>query len=258
MIKCTEYSSCPCIACPATPIDFIQSYVPPIIPTSLSTNSDSCDLPLEFTCTNKQTFNLNQQPPIKYSKSTFPKSSKVCCLNPNFGLDFATDFTPVVNTKKECPNVVYKSLDSRLISPPHEIGLRVPLNLDKPVYTGETQLKNIYNKDLAGYGQSSKWKSYKDIHSGQIRYYFAKDLTPVLYDPLFVIQSNVTSQLFEDPMSSHKFQTIRNPIFVNNRNISEYQFDRDQMAFRENLIHSQMAVMNQQDFNHVWGQENLS
>ena len=59
-------------------------------------------------------------------------------------------------------------------------------------------------------------------------------------------------------MSSRKFQTIRDPVLENNRNVSEYQFDRDQMEFRESIMHSQMAVMNQQDFNHVWGQENLN
>ena len=207
--------------------------------------------------------------PSRDRRLTFPKSSKVCCLNPNFGMDKATDFTPHSYPQKKgkynknkrphqppCSNPQWSSLDSRLISTTHTPNFLDPQTLDSAPYTGEVPLSQIYDKNLTNYGK--KYKSYKDIHAGQIRYYLDKDLTPVLFDPLFVVPSNVTSQLFVDPMSSRKFQTIRDPVLENNRNVSEYQFDRDQIEFRESIMHSQMAVMNQQDFNHVWGQENLN
>jgi hypothetical protein len=261
-----QQSSCPCRHFPAGGKSFVQGYSTPITATSISTNG--CDLPSQFKSTDIQTFNFNQQPPVKESKLTFPKSSKVCCLNQNFGMDKVTDFTPhsydqrgKYNKNKRphqppCSNPQWSSLDSRLISTTHTPNFSNAQKLDSAPYTGEVPLSKIYDKNLTNYGK--KYKSYKDIHAGQIRYYFDKDLTPVLYDPLFVIPSNVTSQLFVDPMSSRKFQTVRDPILENNRNVSEYQFDRDQMEFRESIMHSQMAVMNQQDFNHVWGQENLN
>jgi len=253
MISQKQQSSCPCRICPDGGIDFNQSYTHPITTTSIST-TPGCELPPQFICTDRQSFKLNQQPPIKGSKLTFPYSSKINCINPNFGLDFATDFIKETNNKdKDCCKTLYKSLDSRLISTPHTPGFRTGLKFSKPVYTGEVPLGKIYDKNLTDYGQG--YKSYDDIHAGQLRYYIQKDLTPVLFDPLFVMPSNVTSQLFEDPMSSRKFQTIRKPILTNNRNVSDYQFIRDQIKFRESIMHSQMAVPNQKDFNHVWGQD---
>jgi hypothetical protein len=262
-----QQSSCPCRRFPKGGKSFVQGYSTPITATSISTNGS--DLPPQFEGADIQTFNFNQQPPVRGSRLTLPKSSKVCCQNPNFGMDKATDFNRKnsipqrgkYNKNKRphqppCSNPQWSSLDSRLISTTHTPNFRNSQTLDSVPYIGEVPLSKIYDKNLTNYGK--KYKSYKDIHAGQIRYYFDKDLTPVLFDPLFVIPSNVTSQLFVDPMSSRKFQTVRDPVLENNRNVSEYQFDRDQMEFRESIMHSQMAVMNQQDFNHVWGQENLN
>ena len=69
------------------------------------------------------------------------------------------------------------------------------------------------------------------------------------------IRSEKISIIFQDPMTSSKFQTIRDPVYRDKKNVSDYQFDRDAIGFRENLMHSQMAIMNQHDYNHIWGQQ---
>ena len=185
MITQRQQSSCPCRNFSKGGKSFVQGYSPPITATSISTNG--CDLPSQFNGTDTQTFNFNQQPPIKRSRLTFPKSSKVCCLNPNFGMDKATDFTPHSYPQKKgkynknkrphqppCSNPQWSSLDSRLISTTHTPNFLDPQTLDSAPYTGEVPLSQIYDKNLTNYGK--KYKSYKDIHAGQIRYYLDKDL----------------------------------------------------------------------------------
>ena len=122
----------------------------------------------------------------------------------------------------------------------------IPLLLDKPVYSGDVQLKDVYNDDLYKYGQD--YKNYEDIHAGQIQYYVDEDLAPVLFQPNFTIKSNVNGQIRKDPMGAIKFQSTRNPLLINGSNISEYQSIRDEMEHRENLMHSQMAVPNQSNY----------
>lgn len=122
----------------------------------------------------------------------------------------------------------------------------MPLLLDKPVYSGDVRLKDVYNDDLYKYGQD--YQNYEDIHSGQIQYYVDKDLAPVLFQPNFTVKSNTKGQIFKDPMGSVKFQSTRKPLLINGSNISEYQTIRDEIEYRENLMHSQMAVQNQSNY----------
>ena len=174
---------------------------------------------------------------------------------PCFGLDLATDFEPfhyshnrkyrgpvgIRPHKPPCSEPQWDSMDPRLMSPPHSpLDFNDKQTLDAPPYTGEVPLNNIYDNRLTNYGKN--YKNYTDINGGQIRYYVDKDLTPVLFDPLFVMDSNVQSEIFQDPMTSSKFQTIRDPVYRDNKNVSDYQFDRDAISFRENLMHSQMAI----------------
>ena len=245
-------SSCLCETCPHKPplYTFNQAYPSQVIPSNLTTNG--CELPPEFTCTNLRKLSQNEQPIL-------PPPHKITLLNPTMGIKRAEDFyicdrkcqkQKVHDIPPPLSNKVYGTYDPRTYNSPRATWLL----LDQPVYTGEVPLNDIYNKDLAGYGQN--YTSYADINTGQYQYYLDKSLSPVLFNPLFTIKSEVDSGLFVDPMGSRKFVTQRIPLLVNNRYISDYQFDRDQMEFRENLIHSQMAVPNQQDYNHAWSQVN--
>jgi len=243
-------SSCSCEVCPhqLPHYNFNKAYPSQVIPSNLTTNG--CELPLEFTCTNLRSLSQNEQPPL-------PPSHQKVILNPIMGIKRAEDFyrcdkscqtQRLHDTPPPLHNKVYGTHDPRTYN---AISAQWLL-LDEPVYTGEVKLRDVYNKDLAQYGQY--YTSYGDVNAGQFQYYLDKDLAPVLFNPLFTIKSEVQSGLFVDPMGSRKFVTQRQPLLVNNRYISDYQFDRDQIEFRENLIHSQMAVHNQQDYNHAWSQ----
>lgn len=269
MLNIKQLNSCPCQNCDKGGNNFVKRYS-----QSTKTSCNNGAFNANYPCTEIRTFDINQQPPVK-------SQSVVNCINdtptdksqisqPCFGLDLATDFIPVFDTginstfaplnpnvrphRPPCSNPQWVSLDSRLMSPVHSpLDFNDKQTLDAPPYTGETPLNKIYDDKLTNYGQN--YKNYTDINGGQIRYYVDKDLTPVLFDPLFVIKSNVQSEIFQDPMTNTKFQTIRDPVYRDNRDVSDYQVDRDEIGFRENLMHSQMAVMNQRDYNHVWGQQ---
>jgi hypothetical protein len=265
-----QLNSCPCRHCKKGGNNFVKKFSPNTIPESCNSNA----FPKE-PCTEIRTFDLNQQPPV-FSSNTVKCLNDTChvkksngkysIIQPSFGLGLATDFNGRnIDTHHKynpnlrphnppCSNPQWISKDPRLMSPVHSpLDFNDRQTLDAPPYTGEVPLNDIYNNNLTNYGKN--YKSYKDINGGQIRYYIDTDLTPVLFDPLFVMKSNVESEIFLDPMTSAKFQTVRDPVFRDNKNVSDYQFDRDAIAFRENLMHSQMAIMNQHDYNHVWGQQ---
>jgi len=264
-----QLNSCPCRNCKSGGNNFVKPQN--TIPESCNLNAFDPNMP----CSEIRTTNLNQQPPVinkstvkcLNDKSHFEKNKNGTFLltQPCFGLDLATDFVAKTNTehtkyhknirphKPPCSDPQWLSLDPRLMSPPHSpLDFNDRQTLDAPPYTGEVPLDDVYDDRLTNYGKN--YKSYRDINGGQIRYYIDKYLSPVLFDPLFVMKSNVESEIFLDPMTTGKFQTIRKPVFRDNKDVSDYQFDRDAISFRENLMHSQMAIPNQHDYNHVWGQ----
>ena len=124
------------------------------------------------------------------------------------------------------------------------------IGLDRAPYTTNVTSKNMYDSNLNNFGQ--KYKSYSDIKGGQIQYYTDKHLQDTFFEPLFVSKSRVTNSTFIDPMGGSKAQYDKDVSLTDNKHISEYSFDRDQIAFRENLMASQMSKMNESDWSKMW------
>ena len=286
-------SSCICSNCPNIN-EINQKLSPNLIQTNLIT--PTCTLSELFNCINVQTYLNKTEPETKIQdipnqltnlsipigsklKGTFkkcvpelnkqPKKTNIRILNSEMGMKRATDFQTITcdnypqaqsiehnlnnNSTTGCSKPLYFSYDPRLKNELRPF----PLLLDKPVYTGDVKLKNIYDDKLYQYGKN--YNNYTDIHAGQIQYYINKELAPVLFEPNFTIKSHINGQIFVDPMGSVKFQSTRKPQLIDGSYISEYQNIRDEMEYRENLMHSQMAIPNQSNYSMATNiRENIS
>ena len=149
-------------------------------------------------------------------------------INSENGMKTVNDFF------KLSPNSPYYSFDPRIRSP--ATNQEMPLNT--PPQSSKVWLQNIYNNSLTKYGQN--YDSYKDVNTGQISYYTSRDLSNPLIHPLFSIESNINQTMFIDPMGSTTPQYNRTPKMLHNRNISDYQFMRDELEQREDIISKQM------------------
>jgi hypothetical protein len=148
-----------------------------------------------------------------------------------------------------CTGNVYIRDDPR----PMNYATKQALPLNRPPFNGSLplQMSEIYNPELDKVGKPAK--NYSDLYGGDITYYVDEQFTKSLYEPLFTIRSNTSKELYIDPMGSKKPHYGREPLTVNHRNISDYSFDRDQMAFREDILQSNMAQMNQRNWSMWWG-----
>lgn len=216
---------------------FIQPFPKKVVPSQLPVNN--CLIPKEFKDKPIQLYQINQQPYINQNQVRRP-------VNVKTGLHPSPDFTPIQTSS----GVVYsKEYGGRTMSAPR--GQRILLNEPAPVsvMTNQPTLNSVYlDKSLDGYGQN--YQTYSDIHAGQIQYY-GNTKTDVLYKPLFTIRANVKQEVFRDPMDALKPQYKRSRLAKHLRDIP-YQFDRDQMEFREDLMNLQMRQQNQRDWNRFY------
>lgn len=202
----------------------------------------SCNLCENYTCSNcvsnqnnhgtTPKICSNKSKNIMFGKTTGPLliNSKNCTkyLNDETGMKTVHNFFQINE------NGPYYSYDPRIRSP--ATGQEMPLNV--PPKSSKVLLQNVYNNSLIKYGQH--YNTYADINTGQIQYYTSKDLSNPLIHPVFTIQSNVQKDMFVDPMGSSSPQYTRNPKTKNNRNISDYQYMRDSLEHREDIISKQM------------------
>lgn len=243
-------TSCECSECPRT-------NNLPTWPSSKAKEGDINNLGLSY-CS--QVNDISKCSPTSYVRSTKgpnPWSDKnpFTILNPNFGLEQAPGF---FRTEKdcncgcirdcdcECPKDttgVVSSNDSRLISP-----LRGPehQDLDRPPWTGNVRLKDIYDEKYTNYGKN--YTNYKDIHSGQIMYYLDKDLDPPFNLPVYTIRSNVQTDVFKTPMGGAWPQYTKVPTTQDSRYVSPQQFTRDTVYQREDIMALQQARYNRERY----------
>ena len=147
---------------------------------------------------------------------------------------------PSLSTPDPSKKEYYVSMDPRLRY--NALGEMVPL--DAPPYSGDIPIQYIYqDPKLIRYGQGNDYGQYKDyanINTGQIQYYTSTQLSNPLFNPIFEIESTLERGYFKDPMDNVTPQYKRRANTIHNRNISGYQFDRDQIEFREDLISKQL------------------
>ena len=150
------------------------------------------------------------------------------------------DFVYVPNTGS-CPG--YQSMDPRTFDSPRAIRT----TYDRPpLFSKNTQpLQNLYTSPGAHTGF---YPSYQAIKNGDIFYYTDRELAdPYSIDP-YTLTSYTLPQMEIDPMGALRPLYQKVPIFMNNRNSSQYTFDQDQMQFREDLMALQSRKMNESDF----------
>jgi hypothetical protein len=156
------------------------------------------------------------------------EKNKSKILNKKIGIANSTDFYQISK------NGPYYSQDPRIRS----FTTNQYMPLDTPPKSSGIWLQDIYKPSLNNYGQH--YSSYKDVNTGQIHYYTSSDLSNPLIKPVFSINSQIKKTVFIDPMGSSTPNYNRTPNTIHNRNISDYQYMRDSLEHREDIISKQM------------------
>lgn len=165
-------------------------------------------------------------------------------LNPSNQLKFAPDFF-------QTPNGTYTSLDPRLKDVLRG-GYSMELNL--PVYDANWK---TFHRNGDNQVNAQEYRSYKDLHGGQVTYYVDDYLTQPYFSPNYQIRSTIAPRVFVDPMGSVKPEYNRRPIMQRASYLSDYTFDQDQIGFREDIMSLQSRKRDQQDFSKFYGNYNL-
>jgi hypothetical protein len=232
-------SSCDCYDCNQKTYPKESGY-----PTNFSVRD--CCVNDKFKCYNTDIFKKQQEPNNKEGYKWINK--------PDGGLQVSKGFESVTCPENcACPGTTYISHDPRLL----DVRRNILTKLDRPSYTGEVNLKDIYNKDLNGYGRSF-YADYADIDTGQIGYYYDRSIEDAFYKPVYDIPSKVTGVLYQDPMSNMKPQYIKEPIMKSDPingpedNFACLSFVSDTNGFREDIIARQQLKNNQQKYSARW------
>lgn len=159
----------------------------------------------------------------------------------------------VINGFKTCSINQYKSRDPRL----YDEGHATWTTLNSPPLDSTVRLKDVYNTNLKDYGQ--KYKDYSDINAGQILYYIDREIAEPYFNPLFSNPSEYTKVLYKDPMDTVKPEYPRNVPYKNPMTVPCPEMDgmclssiSDSNRFREDLLTTQMAKMNQSKYTARW------
>lgn len=240
-------SSCECLNCTKDKYKF-----PKGVPTNLSVRD--CCVSNYYDCDNRRLLGTPVQPedlpnniqlinPQAYSESYAPNFNKVDCQCPGC---------------PDCPHDTYASWDPRLFN-----AARVQyITLNRPPLYSTVKLKDIYNKDLEGYGQG--YRTYSDINAGQLLYYTNQARQNAYYSPLFDQKSKVAKVIYKDPMGAMKPEYRRliehpNPATENpDCDYSPYclSWIQDSQNFRNDILARQMSKINEQRWEPRWSKPN--
>lgn len=237
-----------------------------------------CRVPKGFECYDREVFKQNIQPQMKDGngqsnkylggnkcgevKSQADKDvhGEYTFLN-KISLDLSGGFYSVdCPTDSSCPGTTYVSHDPRLLDPVRNSLLQ----LDRPPMTGDLALKNVYSDNLKNHGKG--YHTYSDINAGQIQYYIDHSIKDALYEPVYDIPAEVTSLVYQDPMSNMKPQYLRKPgntgkdtgvsrVPTRDDTYGCLSFIDDTSNHREDVISRQQLKNNQQKWSARWGSQ---
>ena len=188
-------------------------------------------------------------------------TNEVLILNRDFGLTESSNFFPdqvttrfITNESKivdlpdpKCPGKVCATYcDPRV----RDARTGQLIKLDRVPYTGHVPLESVYNEKLRGYGQN--YRSYGDIHAGQIQYYVPTEDKSAFQKPIYTLDSNTIQTIREDPMGGMIPEYYRNPVTNGVKNASAYQDTRDQLQYREDIMDGIMYQHNKRDYGVLW------
>ena len=221
------------------------------------------------TCVDRSIYNCSNTRVTKLGEGPSSNNNKVTILNESFGLSEASNFFPdQVYTKAmeyvdsnsirfidlvdpKCKNVCATYCDPRV----RDARTGDLIKLDRAPYTGHTALENIYDEKLRNYGKN--YKSYQDIHSGQIQYYVPEEDKEFNQRPVYTLESTTIQTVREDPMGGLIPEYKQEPLSKGILNASSYQDTRDQLQFRENMMNGIMWKQNKTNYGVLW-QDTLS
>jgi hypothetical protein len=140
-----------------------------------------------------------------------PINTKFAFVNPNMTKDATTfnTITDINNLNDYATNFgrtedgLFYSWDPRLYSSSraqHTL-------LDTPPHTGKTELKNVYNEKLRGYGQNLT--NYASIKDGSITYYVGDERKDAPFRPIFSSSASVETGFYKDPMDAKVPEYVR-------------------------------------------------
>jgi len=205
-----------------------------IVPGNLGLYSGCCPLP----DLNGHEYRLN----TKYeTMETLPQTIK---FQNRLGLTEMPDYR-VVDNLNGGKGVFYPS-DGRIIDSVRNM----KTILDKPAETGFVDMDKVSTFDNSNYG--GPYKTYSDIKNGQIAYYVDPSVSQPFFSPVYTLSSTVDKTIFKDPMDSVKPQYYKNPITSTLHNVSNDQFTRDQLFFREDLMSRQQNLYNRTSWVNRW------
>ena len=242
-------SSCTCYQCTTNKYEF-----PTGKPTNLSVRS--CKVSDYYDCKNRRVFdNAHMEPQDKNGIEWINPNVYAESYSKSFGMiDCKEDAKDPCNT---CPEPQFVSWDPRTWSATHN----QYLTFDRPPLETAPKLKDIYNKDLKGYGQG--YGTYSDITAGNIIYYNDKSREDAYYDPLFAHPAQVNTVLYKDPMGAMKPEYPRtvdykNPVSDTDCDYGEYclSFIKDTQMHREDILSGIMTQKNQQRWMPRWANLN--
>ena len=238
-------SSCDCYQCTYRKFEFPKGK-----PTNLSV--PDCKVSDHFECYDRHTISTHIEPQDK---------SGISYINPEvYSKSYSQSFAIQPNCYKgdscnTCPEIQFGSWDPRTWSATHN----QYLTFDRPPLESTPKLKNIYDKDMKGYGQS--YGTYNDITAGNIIYYTDKSREDAYYKPLFSQPVEVSTNLYQDPMGAIKPEYPRtipyeNPMTSPSCDVGENEyclsFIKDTQRHREDILSAQMAKRNSQRWMPRW------
>jgi hypothetical protein len=154
---------------------------------------------------------------------------------------------------------VYKRQDPRLMDPIRNSLIK----LDRPPFRSTFFIQSqrypsesytdIYEKKYNEYGEN--YHTYNDIKAGQITYYIDPLIMDPYFSPNFTIDSDIQGVLYRDPMGSLKPTYVRKAVKMPNEKYNPLSSIRDSAVFREDIMASNMAQINQNRWSSRWGEK---
>ena len=182
-------------------------------------------------------------------------------LNNNFGLTDASNFFPdrvwtiVQNADGQIVYLPDKQCSDKVCATYCDPRVRNAITgdlikLDRVPYTGHVALENVYGEELRSYGQN--YKSYGDIHAGQIQYRVSSEDKSAFQTPIYTLESSTVQTVRQDPMGGMIPEYYRTPVTNGLKNASNYQDTRDQLRYREDIMDGLRYQQNKSDYGVFW------
>jgi len=178
-------------------------------------------------------------------------------INSNIGITYTPQIPPKFRDQVYTDNKGYPVLtriepelvrDSglttgQLASQPERNGISAKYSNWNPP-AGSINFEEIYDPRFTSYGDGTR--AYSDINTGQVQYYYSD--IDAYRRPNFLIRSNVDYIDYQTPNGDVKPYYERTSSLEDVKDIVENRFDADQLYFREDLMASQMAKRNSEEY----------